>query len=183
MYCLTRPGILPPSGRASQQAVSAASSARLLRRDGDVGVSDMRGEQLEDLLTRILENLGGRIGGPMTFRFVLQPLVASVLAIRAGLRDAQSGRPPYLWTILTSRQDRRHLLREGWRAVLNVFVVAVNHRSDLSAGGVPTGVPARDHAGGVWAGLCAQPVGERSREPARAQLPPAAFTPTGALTT
>jgi len=80
---------------------------------------------VEDLLIRFFENLGGRVGGPMTFRFVLQPLVAAILAIRAGLRDAQAGRPPYLWTILTSRQDRRHLLREGWRTVLNVFTVAV----------------------------------------------------------
>ena len=80
---------------------------------------------MDDLLTRLWEHLGGRIGGPLTFRLILQPLVAAALAIRAGLLDARTGRPPYLWTILTNPVHRRDLLREGWKAVVNVFVVAV----------------------------------------------------------
>ena len=79
---------------------------------------------MEDLLARIWENLGGRVGGPLTFRLILQPLVAIVFAIRAGLQDARTGRPPYFWTILTSPGDRLRLLREGWKAVARVFVLA-----------------------------------------------------------
>ena len=60
----------------------------------------------------------------MTFRLILQPLVATTLAIRAGLLDAGPGRPPYFWTILTSPADRAELLREGWKAVAKVFVLA-----------------------------------------------------------
>lgn len=80
---------------------------------------------MEDVLARIWENLGGRIGGPLSFRLLLQPTVATVLAIRAGLQDARTGRPPYFWTILTSPADRRDLLREGWKEVAKVFVLAV----------------------------------------------------------
>lgn len=79
---------------------------------------------MDDLLARLWENLGGRVGGPLTLRLVLQPVVAIVLAVRAGLFDARTGRPPYFWTILTSRADRVALLREGWKAVAKVFVVA-----------------------------------------------------------
>ena len=80
---------------------------------------------IDDVLTRIWENLGGRIGGPLTFRLILQPLVASLLAINAGLLDARTGRPPYFWTILTNAAARRALVREGWKAVARVFVVAM----------------------------------------------------------
>ena len=61
----------------------------------------------------------------MTFRIILQPLVAATLAVKAGLLDAKTGRPPYGWTILTSPDDRAELLREGWKAVAKVFVLAV----------------------------------------------------------
>ena len=77
------------------------------------------------MLARFWEHLGGRIGGPLTFRLILQPVLAGVLAIRAGLEDARAGRPPYFWTILTESAHRRDLLREGWKAVANVFMLAV----------------------------------------------------------
>jgi hypothetical protein len=80
---------------------------------------------MDDVLARIWEDLGGRVGGPLSFRLLLQPLVAMVLAIRAGLEDARTGRPAYLWSIATSSDHRRELLREGWKAVAKVFVIAV----------------------------------------------------------
>ena len=80
---------------------------------------------MDDVLARIWENLGGRIGGPMSFRLLLQPTVAAVLAIRAGLDDARAGRAPYFWTILTRPDARRDLLHQGWKAVAQVFVLAV----------------------------------------------------------
>ncbi len=80
---------------------------------------------MDDLLARLWENLGGRIGGPLTFRLILQPLMAAFLAIRAGMQDARSGRPAYFWTILTSPADRRSLLRKGWKDVMKVFILAL----------------------------------------------------------
>jgi hypothetical protein len=80
---------------------------------------------MDDVLTRIWEHLQGRIGGPLSFRLLLQPLVASILAVRAGLHDARAGHAPYFWSILTRREERRDLLREGWKAVAKVFLFAV----------------------------------------------------------
>jgi hypothetical protein len=61
----------------------------------------------------------------MTFRIILQPLMAGLLAMRAGLKDAREGRPPYFWTLLTDSTQRVALLRDGWRAVARVFVLAI----------------------------------------------------------
>ena len=76
------------------------------------------------ILARFYE-LGGRVGGPMTFRLVLQPTIATLVAVRAGLRDAREGRPPYFWTLLTDRAQRFKLIREGWRAIFKIFILAV----------------------------------------------------------
>jgi len=77
------------------------------------------------LLADMLMFVGERFSGPMNFRLLLQPLVAAVLAVRAGMQDARDGRPPYLWTLLTDPSQRRDLLREGWKAVTKVFIMAV----------------------------------------------------------
>lgn len=66
-----------------------------------------------------------RVGGPMTFRIILQPTMAALLAVRAGIKDAREGRPPYFWTILTDASQRANLLRQGWGAVGRVFILAV----------------------------------------------------------
>ena len=80
---------------------------------------------MEELLARIWENLTGRLDGPMKFRLLLQPTMAAIFAIKAGLKDARESRPPYFWTIFTDQSQRHELLREGWKAVSKVFIVAV----------------------------------------------------------
>src|SRR5262249_5991540 len=80
---------------------------------------------MEELFMRFWDDIVGRVGGPMTFRFVLQPLVAATLGIRAGLRDARTGQPPFLWTIITDPTQRRDLLKHGWGDVAKVFIFAV----------------------------------------------------------
>jgi hypothetical protein len=80
---------------------------------------------MEDLLVRGWEGLVARVGGPMTFRLIFQPAMAALLALRAGLKDAREGRPPYLWTVLTDPAQRADLLHEGWKSIARVFVLAV----------------------------------------------------------
>lgn len=80
---------------------------------------------MEELIVRGWEGLVGRVGGPMTFRLIFQPAMAALLALLAGVKDAREGRPPYLWTILTDQQQRGDLLREGWKSIARVFVLAV----------------------------------------------------------
>ena len=80
---------------------------------------------LLDQLSRAWEQMAGRLEGPFVFRFVLQPTVAALLAIRAGLADARDGRSPYLWSVLSNPLERRQLIRHGFVDVSRVFVVAV----------------------------------------------------------
>ena len=80
---------------------------------------------MRDMIVRGLTNLASRVGGPMTFRIILQPLMASLFAFRDGLRDAREDRPPYLWTLITDSSQRVDLLRQGWAAVGRVFILAI----------------------------------------------------------
>ena len=79
---------------------------------------------MDDFVVRVWENLVGRVTGPMSFRLILQPAIAIVLAIRAGRRDTRAGKPPYFFSILTSPANRHGLLLEGWKEVAKVFVMA-----------------------------------------------------------
>ncbi len=77
---------------------------------------------MEAELARAWAQLTGRITGPLMLRFILQPTVAAILAVRAGLADARAGRPAYLWAVFTNRDARRSLILSGWRDVGKVFV-------------------------------------------------------------
>lgn len=80
---------------------------------------------MEEMLARMWNDVFARVGGPMTFRVILQPTMAILLAIRAGLKDAREGRPAYFWTILTDPSQRADLLRQGWKACARVFFLAI----------------------------------------------------------
>jgi hypothetical protein len=80
---------------------------------------------VEELLTRIWDMLIGREHGPLAFRIIVQPMVAAVLAIRAGLRDARAGRPAYGWTVTSDPVHRSELIRQGWKDVGKLFIAAV----------------------------------------------------------
>jgi hypothetical protein len=80
---------------------------------------------MDDLFVRFWEDLVGRVGGPFTFRFVLQPIMAAFYATRDGVHDARTGQPPYFWTLFTRAGERRHLLHEGWTAVGRVIALGV----------------------------------------------------------
>jgi hypothetical protein len=80
---------------------------------------------MEEMIVRGWTNIVSRFGGPMTFRVILQPAMAALLALIAGLRDARENRPPYLWTLLTDSSQRGDLLRHGWKAIGRVFVLAI----------------------------------------------------------
>ena len=74
---------------------------------------------------RSVEQLAARVGDWLTLRFLLQPAIAAILAMRAGLRDARANRPPFLQTLLTTSSARRLLLRDAWRDIAQLFVMAV----------------------------------------------------------
>ena len=67
------------------------------------------------MLSRGVEHLVGRFSGSLNFRLFIMPAVVTVLAIRAGLRDAREGKTPYL----------RQIFHSGVKDVGRIFIVAV----------------------------------------------------------
>ncbi|MGD8429237.1 MAG: hypothetical protein PVH31_02415 [Ectothiorhodospiraceae bacterium] len=80
---------------------------------------------MEELVARIAQNLADRVGGPLTFRFLLQPLMAVIFAAVDGKRDAAAGAPPYFWALFTNPDHRREMLQDGWKSIGKVFVLAL----------------------------------------------------------
>ena len=81
---------------------------------------------MEEILTRFVSDLIGRLTGPLTMRLFLQPSVAAFFAVRDGLKDAREGRPFHFWRMVTGPPDARiRRAEETWRAVSKVFIMAV----------------------------------------------------------
>lgn len=80
---------------------------------------------MDHLWTRVVSQLIARVSGPMKFRLVLQPCMAGFLAIRAGVADARAGKPPYFWCLLTTPGERENMLKDGWKSVGRVFILAI----------------------------------------------------------
>ena len=68
--------------------------------------------------------LHDRVSGPMKFRIVLQPIMATYFAIRSGLSDARSGKDPYFWSFLIGRGHRFDLIKDGWESVGRVVLLS-----------------------------------------------------------
>jgi hypothetical protein len=75
--------------------------------------------------TRVVEDMVGRVTGPMKFRLLFQPIMASAFAIAAGLKDAKAGKLPYFWGLFHDPGHRTEMLRSGWKSVGKVFVLAM----------------------------------------------------------
>ena len=80
---------------------------------------------MDEFWIRIVEHMSDRVTGPMKFRLILQPVMASIFAIIAGLNDAKLGKPPYFWGLFTNSGQRREMLRDGWKSVGKVFMLAM----------------------------------------------------------
>jgi len=75
----------------------------------------------------IRDDLGGHglLGGNFQLRLVLQPLVAVLLGLRFGIRDAKQGREPFFMSVSHSRGQRGHLIAHAARDALIPLVVAL----------------------------------------------------------
>ena len=81
-----------------------------------------------ETLDRVWANLLARPSGPMMFRFVLQPAMAAIAALRDGIKDARLGRRPYLWAILTGvrgPEGRSGRLWEGILSTARILILGV----------------------------------------------------------
>ena len=80
---------------------------------------------MEDWINNFLEAVGIRHNGPMAFRLILQPIMSLIYATLAGVRDAKAGNPPFLSALISGKADRKQLLKELWKDVGKVFILAV----------------------------------------------------------
>jgi hypothetical protein len=78
-----------------------------------------------EVLARIWHSMLDRPGGPFVFRFVLQPVMATLAALRDGLHDARTGRAPFLWTVLTNPAKRRGRLDEALIATSRIVLLGL----------------------------------------------------------
>jgi hypothetical protein len=109
-----------------QREREGPTSAPLLKSEQREMLPPLRGRKaMDETLARIWDMLTGRDHGPLSFRLIIQPLVACSLAIRAGLQDARTGRPVYGWTVVTDSTHRAELFRAGWKDVGRLFIAAV----------------------------------------------------------
>jgi hypothetical protein len=78
-----------------------------------------------DFLSRFFESFLPRLDGPLHFRFIFQPLMATIFAVIDGIKDAKTGRPAYLWTMVKNPDQRRELMMLGWKRFGKIFILAV----------------------------------------------------------
>jgi len=77
---------------------------------------------------RITQQFSARVSGPLHLRFLLQPVMASLLAIRSGFKDAKTGRPPYFWSLIFHPYEpsRSHeMIKEGWQNIAKLCCAAL----------------------------------------------------------
>jgi hypothetical protein len=70
------------------------------------------------------DELPRRFTGSGHFRFILQPLLATLLGVRNGLADARAGNPPYLFGLLFGAR-RRELLHSGAATISTLLSMGI----------------------------------------------------------
>ena len=76
------------------------------------------------MLDTVAERVIARLVGPMSLRFVFQPLVAVLLGIRDGAMDAKAGEPPFIIDLIVDRDNRRDKLAEVLKSLSKTIVIA-----------------------------------------------------------
>lgn len=74
---------------------------------------------------RLWHDIADRPGGPMSFRFALQPAMAAIAAFLDGARDARRGRPPYLTRLISGSGERGELLNEAVRSTGRIVLLGL----------------------------------------------------------
>ncbi len=78
-----------------------------------------------DILTLFTDGIVARLDGPLHFRFIIQPTIATVFAFRDGLSDARKGQSPYGWSLFNDQKHRKFLIQSGWKGISKVFLMAM----------------------------------------------------------
>jgi hypothetical protein len=80
--------------------------------------------ETQEFLTRFWDQLIAQWSGPLSFRLILNPVMATILAVLDGLKDARAGRSLYLRTVLFDPSQRAAYVREGLKRVSRVIILS-----------------------------------------------------------
>ncbi len=75
---------------------------------------------------RFWHNIFGRLEGPMTFRFYLQPTMAFIAALHDGIRDVKAGHSSFFWTARHDTAVRHGRLREGLTSTARIVLLGLS---------------------------------------------------------
>ncbi|MBS0577799.1 MAG: hypothetical protein JSR36_00900 [Proteobacteria bacterium] len=78
-----------------------------------------------DLFSSFWSDFIERLDGPLHFRFVVQPMIAVLLAVRDGRRDARAGRSAFLWKFASKPEHRGVLVKSAAQGISKVFAIAL----------------------------------------------------------
>jgi len=77
------------------------------------------------VLRRFFHDVVERPSGPMSFRFLLQPVMAIIAAWKDSRKDAATGHRRYFVSLLTDPEHRSERLREGLRSTGKIMMMGV----------------------------------------------------------
>jgi hypothetical protein len=75
---------------------------------------------------RFWSDIFGRLHGPMTFRFYLQPAMAFIAALIDGIRDARPGHKSFFWSVRGYPEQHSGRLREDLIATARVALLGLS---------------------------------------------------------
>jgi hypothetical protein len=76
-------------------------------------------------LGRLWSDILDRPGGPMTFRFILQPAMAVIAAAGDGFHDARTGRRPYVWALIRGVHDAGGRSGRLWQGIISTARILI----------------------------------------------------------
>jgi hypothetical protein len=78
-----------------------------------------------DSLLPVFERFVARLTGPMNVRFIVQPIIAAILGIRAGIHDARKETPPFIWSLFTRPGGRKQQIKQALEHLVIPIIVAI----------------------------------------------------------
>ncbi len=79
-----------------------------------------------DVQQRFWSDIFERVGGPMSFRFILQPAMALLAALPDGIDDAKHGHSAFFWTDRGNPALQRGRLRQGLTSTARVVLLGIS---------------------------------------------------------
>jgi len=79
-----------------------------------------------DVQKRFWGDIFDRVGGPMTFRFILQPTMAAIAALHDGIRDVREGHKSFFWSVLRDDSQATGRLREGLMSTARILLLGIS---------------------------------------------------------